>query len=380
MLMNQSVNAAQRATEITLVRQQIDGQADMLRALHEVAAKSDAPATTRWAAIAKMAGDAGTASPTAISDTCPNQDASDQARHLRSKSFVLDPDNALQIIDGESGDNYQPAGTEVNTPPYAKVQNSKAYGIWIEPSAEEIGDDNKVGAYVFRIRTCWDSPGTSKPMQIETVVRLYDVLDGRDFTGENVTPTPDPAGPPVITTAYTNELSGSGSSMLRCNGQYPLEEAPSENNILFGDSVKPGDEYGRFANCVSSGDAIYNCINYDALYNPAIPEGHNGNYRITIQYEDADCNSGAVDIMSNAYDYKLKICKTPQGDGTACNWIGGEKITSINGGRGGSVVFENIPLNSGDKFGIRWFNNRFIQPGNRDPDFRMKSIMFEEQL
>ncbi len=178
-LMNQSVNAAQRAVEITLVRQQVDAQADMLRALHEAGARSNTPKDTMWFQIAERAR-ANTAS-FSTKDGCPDPGAEDQAKHLPSGAFALAPDDEISTLDGET--EYHPAGTDNNTPPYAQVESGGAYGIWIEPSTEGRSDPDAatVGAYIFRIRACWDGPGMNVPMQLETVVKLYDALDDQDF-------------------------------------------------------------------------------------------------------------------------------------------------------------------------------------------------------
>lgn len=365
MLMNQSVNAAQRATEITLVRQQIDGQADMLRALHEIAAKSNAPNTTRWADIAKMADEASGSATSINNGLCPDQAVS--SRHLRSKSFALDPDHSLNIIDSEANDRYKPAGVEAGTPPYAKVQDGTAYGIWIEPSTEGVGDENKVGTYVFRIRTCWDSPGINTPMQIETVVRLYDVLDGRDITGEDIadpTEDPDTDPDPIV---FPTILSGRDA--LKCQSQDPLESNPNPTgSALF---ATPNTTYA----CNTVDASIYSCTNYDSIYNPALEDGEGGVYKVELEYEDAVCGTGQRDTIPTAapYKYALTACVGSQ---SSCAWRSVAIDAPLNQGAGGVATF-NVTLQPGDNLGIRWSNNQFFD-GNisHDPDFKIKRITF----
>jgi hypothetical protein len=63
-------------------------------------------------------------------------------------------------------------------PPFSQVvYNSdssinQAYGIWIEavPSASANGP----GFVDFHIRACWDGPGSTAPMTLGTIVRLYE--------------------------------------------------------------------------------------------------------------------------------------------------------------------------------------------------------------
>jgi len=161
LIMNQSVNAAQRSVEITLVRQQIDAQAEALRAVHEAASKATDPTVgTQWAGITSAT-------------TASYQEATCPARRsqLPAGTFVLDPVRAEKL----SGDWYGKAGSgAVGQPPYAQVSPQKSYGMWIESQANNLSD-NAPGAYTFRIRACWDGVGLSIPQQIETVVRLYEL-------------------------------------------------------------------------------------------------------------------------------------------------------------------------------------------------------------
>ena len=163
-IMNQGTNTAQRAVEITLVRQQIDAQTEALRAVHQAEARSeDNNPTSTWNSIT---------GPTATSysgESCPADQAS-----LPSGAFALNPAKA-EVLNGTTWFNqYSP----ITDPPYAKVNATTSYGIWIERTADVTTTPSSTdapGVYTFRIRACWEGAGLSTPMRLETVVRLYEI-------------------------------------------------------------------------------------------------------------------------------------------------------------------------------------------------------------
>jgi type II secretory pathway pseudopilin PulG len=132
-IMNQGTATAQRALEITLVRQQIDSQAQAIRYVHQ-------------AYVASYQKD-GTA-PSGIAAEWPK---------MTSKAT------------GKGG----------SIPPYAQIRYDDAssavqaaYGIWVEavPSTNPDGP----GFVDFHIRACWDSAGAAAPVTLGTIVRLYE--------------------------------------------------------------------------------------------------------------------------------------------------------------------------------------------------------------
>ncbi|MBP9667754.1 hypothetical protein KBD87_03025 [Candidatus Saccharibacteria bacterium] len=159
-LMNQGTSASQRALEITLVRQQIDAQAESLRAAHQ-AYTAQPTSDAEWVKVVNKAS-TGTFN---TEDGCPT------AAQLPSR-FAMNPSTA-SIINSASWFTPMLAPT---APPYAQVQTSapgKSYGIWIEAAKNGLLEPK---AYDFRIRACWYGAGlsTRAPMQLETLVRLYD--------------------------------------------------------------------------------------------------------------------------------------------------------------------------------------------------------------
>ena len=161
-IMNQSTNVAQRALEITLVRQQIDAQAEALRAAHQAygtLTTKEARDNSQWKLIR------GTlrSSPVDTSGGCP----------------VTAELTSVFIMNYTSG-SYSTSVDSIATAdlPYAQVSPASmtGYGIWIEGDKVTSINGNVPGAYNFRIRACWYGAGMGDtPMEIETIVRLYDV-------------------------------------------------------------------------------------------------------------------------------------------------------------------------------------------------------------
>jgi type II secretory pathway pseudopilin PulG len=177
-IMNQGTSTAQRSLEITLVRQQIDAQAEAIRYIHQsyvanyqksgaaptgIAAewpKITNPTTGKGATGASVFGDiVGQSCPT----TAPGQ-----------RPFILNARTATLWNSTPS----MTAPADGSVPPFAQVAyNSdssinQAFGIWIE-SVPSTGADGP-GFVDFHIRACWLGPGNVAPMTMGTIVRLYE--------------------------------------------------------------------------------------------------------------------------------------------------------------------------------------------------------------
>ncbi|MEO5950800.1 MAG: hypothetical protein ABIQ04_05110 [Candidatus Saccharimonadales bacterium] len=168
--MNQSISTAQRSLEITLVRQQMDAQAEALRFINQSYIanyqRGGAPPTGtagEWVTIAnsKSVAQASTFGQS-VGVTCPS---------LPSRAFILNTQTARIW-------NQAPKSTAaVGSPPFSQVRYSagaisSAYGIWIE--AVRSGAVGQLGYIDFHIRTCWNSPGSSVVSTLGTIVRLYE--------------------------------------------------------------------------------------------------------------------------------------------------------------------------------------------------------------
>jgi type II secretory pathway pseudopilin PulG len=165
-VMNQGTAAAQRSLEITLVRQQIDGQAEALRymqASYVAAFAGSTPYTPGSAAgqwEQQVVPSAHTGNAASYGTTCS----------APSSAFIINP-QTVQVDKARS--TFAPAAT------YARVLYTpalKAGGIWVEAVKPNDFDNpaNKAPYIDFHIRACWDGPGLNVPMTTGTIVRLYE--------------------------------------------------------------------------------------------------------------------------------------------------------------------------------------------------------------
>lgn len=164
-IMNQGASAAQRSLEITLVRQEIDAQAETLRFLNAsyvsayrsgISSYPGTPAN-EWQYIKAKAN-----TNTSSLDSCTPSE----------NSFILDTRTA-KVSSVAIGSAQTYSQVTYNT------DNSirSAEGIWIEAISSTTSNEasQKNTGYVdFYIRACWDSPGQTAPVTLDTIVRLYE--------------------------------------------------------------------------------------------------------------------------------------------------------------------------------------------------------------
>lgn len=172
-IMNQGAYTAQRSLEISLVRSQIDAQAEALRFLNSsyIAAYNGESATydnntpaQQWKLIQSKIKDIKQVSQFGNISTCSEPDD--------STSFILDFKNA-KFVSGKLN-----KATTFSRVVYDKSNIlTSAEGIWIEAVRSSIISDNdqdNAGYIDFHIRACWDSPGQIMPITLGTIVRLYE--------------------------------------------------------------------------------------------------------------------------------------------------------------------------------------------------------------
>ena len=182
-VMNQGSASAQRALEITLVRQQMDAQAETLRFLNNsyVAAfragatyDSKTPAG-QWALLSKNVKDypIDNVSSLGVAE-CPTT--------YQGGSFILNTQKATFI---DSSQNVLTPAKTFSQLTYATVSGEPTVitseGIWIEPvryDPAKSGDaaQSNIGYIDFHIFACWDSTGQAVPVTLGTIVRLYEPL------------------------------------------------------------------------------------------------------------------------------------------------------------------------------------------------------------
>ena len=160
--MNRGMAIAQYSLETTLVRQQVDAQAEMLRYAHDM--KNDT-----W----KKLVDNNSVSVSAVNGNEGNLGVEKCPDDFSTKEFALaaTPSLASKISILNNPGDYKAAET------YARVDSDtkKTYGIsvrLVKPStATGSRDSNKYDVY---IKACWMPVGSKMPATIGTIVRLYD--------------------------------------------------------------------------------------------------------------------------------------------------------------------------------------------------------------
>lgn len=178
-IMNQGTSTAQRALEITLVRNEIDAQAEALRFMNAsyIAAyqtggvyDSETPAG-QWSAmlVSKKVTDnfeVGAFGVDNDTNRCPD---------FPPEAFIINTNSAsfIELANIQK----QPAQTFSQVRYNADGSINQVDGIWIEGIRSSVSEDTyemNAGYIDFHIRACWDSPGQPIPVTIGTIVRLYE--------------------------------------------------------------------------------------------------------------------------------------------------------------------------------------------------------------
>lgn len=176
-IMNQGIATGEKALEITLVRQQINAQAEALRFIHE--SRVVTPGSTSasvWNSLVTLQSENSTgygqasASPYGVEGSaCSIPSGSNY------KPFILNARTAqiwsgVPVVSADADEGQLPYPQVVYNHDDGSV--STAYGMWIESVPSRSATQK---AFVdFHIRACWDAPGSAVPMTLGTIVRLYD--------------------------------------------------------------------------------------------------------------------------------------------------------------------------------------------------------------
>ena len=170
-LMNQGIATSQRAVEITTVRQQIDAQAEALRFLQTAYVQEYETGTTYDLVDANSTPAEEYYRITRMPSASASKFGSRPCNSPPTNSFVINTRTARVLTDSAlftSTANRTSAQVIYNASNVATASN----GIWIE--AVRSTATNNVGYIDFHIRGCWDAPGLSVPMNLGTIVRLYE--------------------------------------------------------------------------------------------------------------------------------------------------------------------------------------------------------------
>lgn len=180
-IMNQGTSTAQRSLEITLVRQEIDAQAETLRFFNAsyIAAYqpgrtdySSNPPANQWkkmqdSIIATNAQKASSFGATG-NNTCPDKPKGSFILNTKTATFISLSNNNIFELNGLTF-------AQVRYDSVDQIYHSD--GIWIEAvrsSSSTDANQSNTGYIDFNIRACWDSLGQATPMTMGTIVRLYE--------------------------------------------------------------------------------------------------------------------------------------------------------------------------------------------------------------
>lgn len=159
-LINSGLATTQRNLETTLVRQQIDSQAELLRYLRDTR-------DTTWQSI--ISAGALVSNPLELSDSC-------QPLGSISQGFYVQPNVTADPSTTTYTRKALTAATFATPTTYAKIDYTtgaaQSQGVWIQATRAQ--QNGSVTAYDFYIHACWDSVGVDTPMTLGTIVRIYD--------------------------------------------------------------------------------------------------------------------------------------------------------------------------------------------------------------
>ena len=167
-IMNQGTSAAVRSMQITLVRQEVDSQAEALRFLNSAYTAAYKPGFTPTgpAATYKAIIDDITS---AKETTLPKFGVTD------SGACPSIPNGAFFIGTNTATAAYVKKASIVTATTFAQVVYSpsvQSQGIWIKGLRSTPANGSSYTD--FHIRACWDTPGSNLPATIGTIVRLYE--------------------------------------------------------------------------------------------------------------------------------------------------------------------------------------------------------------
>lgn len=186
-IMNKGINMADRSIEITLIREQIDAEAEILRYAEQTNSAA-------WQAIRSNLGTADDAT-SGITD-CPT------ASELGGGSFIANISDTGDVVRTQLSANDAIYSATNTYSSFSLRGTPSARGIWVIPVAVEGATDT----FDMYIRTCWTPAGSSRAETLGTIVRIYDAP-------AIVVSTPPPTPSPVcnVLDNYSNNLIVNGT-------------------------------------------------------------------------------------------------------------------------------------------------------------------------
>lgn len=173
-IMNQGSASAQRSLELTLVRHEIDTQAEALRVMYdamiqEQITSQSGTATERWNTLLTYRTNSVTDFPEGMikEEQCVNPSSD----NVNAPAFLINVRTGVAVKLNES----QSLSPEKVI--FARVQypsgTLRSEGLWIEATGP-LSTETAPGYTDFHIRACWPAVGQTRPATIGTIVRLYE--------------------------------------------------------------------------------------------------------------------------------------------------------------------------------------------------------------
>lgn len=173
-IMNQGTAASLRSLQITLVRQEIDSQAEALRFLNSayVATYTTgyAPATSDLSPAAEYYRITQAIQARNATSVSAFGSEGESCRAIPDSAFIMNARTAqYQRYDAS---RLVPAQTYAQLVYRADGTLNTSEGVWIEAVRSNPSGGTRYTD--FHIRACWGAPGANVPMNLGTIVRLYD--------------------------------------------------------------------------------------------------------------------------------------------------------------------------------------------------------------
>ena len=163
-VMNRSVGTAQRTLEVSLVRQEINNQAEVLRFVHDAyISGSDTVQAQVWNNIADSSNIILANQLTSL-DTLVNS-----CQPPTQRAFIINS-RTVKLVTNSTANIFQPAQIYSQLRYNSDNSIAKVDGIWIQ---QLVGNNGGTEYRDFHIRACWQAPGGNVPVTLSTVVRLY---------------------------------------------------------------------------------------------------------------------------------------------------------------------------------------------------------------
>ena len=185
-IMNQGAASAQRSLEITLVRQQMDAQAETLRFMYESAlaqrstgggAPAPGSAADKWNQVLALRKSAATPFNNMVTGSrCAAYRVNDTFDTVVTQAFVVNPKTAT-VLSNTSGWRAAETYSRVRYVSSTDPTIARVDGMWIEAvrqNATIAGGVTLPGYTDFHIRACWSATGQAQPATLGTIVRLYE--------------------------------------------------------------------------------------------------------------------------------------------------------------------------------------------------------------